>query len=188
MAGRGAVHRRALGGISAGAGGPAGTRLERQTDIADNGLFYDGRLTAARYRAWLRRLAVHYVAVGDAPADYSARMELKLIEGGLAYLRPVAHLRHWTVYRVDGAAPLASGVARVTEMGPNSISLLVARPGDIYLRVRWNSYWRLTGIRGCVAPAGNFTRIEANGSGRAQLVTSFSIGRIGQAHNDASER
>ena len=135
--------------------------------------------TAASYRAWLQRLAVRYVAVADAPADYSRAPELKLIAGGLPYLKLVAHLPHWTVYAVAGATPLASGAARVTRMGPNSLSLASTRPGSTYLRVRWSPYWRLTGVRGCVERAGDFTRIQTDGSGRARLMISFSIGRIG---------
>ncbi len=158
---------------------PLARGWERQLDIADNSLFYNGRLTAASYRAWLQRLAVRYVAVAQAPADYSARAELKLISDGLPYLRLVAALPHWRVYAVDRATSLATGVARVSEMGPNSLTLEVARPGSAYLRVRWSSYWRLTGVRGCVQRAGDFTRIRADGSGRARLVISFSIGRIG---------
>jgi hypothetical protein len=158
---------------------PLARGWERQLDIADNPLFYDGRLTAASYRTWLQRLAVRYVAVADTPADYSARDELKLIASGLSYLKPIAHLRHWTVYAVGKPAPLATGVARVTQMGPNSVSLSVTRPGSTYLRVRWSSYWKLTGVPGCVMRAGDFTRIEARASGPARLVISFAIGRIG---------
>jgi hypothetical protein len=158
---------------------PLARGWERQLDIGDNGLFYDGRLTAADYRAWLQRLAVRYVAVADAPADYSARAELKLIAGGLPYLKLITRLPDWTVYGVMDARPLASGVARVTHLGPNSVSLALARAGSTYLRVRWSPYWRLTGVRGCVERDGDFTRIQSRGNGAARLVEAFSIGRIG---------
>ena len=48
---------------------------ERQLDRDRNGLFYDGPtpLTPARYRAWLLEQAVSYVALPDAPLDYSAQ-------------------------------------------------------------------------------------------------------------------
>jgi hypothetical protein len=157
---------------------PLARGWERQLDIADNGLFYGGRLTAATYEAWLHRLAVRYVAVADTPPDYSARAELRLIRGGLPYLRVVARLPHWTVYAVADATPIVSGAGRLVSMGPNSLTLAVAHPGNVYVRVRWSPYWRLSGVHGCVAPAGQFTRIQARQDGHARLQMAFSLGRI----------
>jgi hypothetical protein len=152
---------------------------ERQTDIADDGLFYEPRLTARGYEAWLHALAVRYVAVADAPPDYSARAELRLIRSGLPYLRVVRRLAHWTVYAVARPTPLASGAGRVVALTPGSVRLAVSGPGAIELRVRWSPYWELSGVRGCVAPSGQFTRISTTGSGRATLAMSFSLTRVG---------
>jgi hypothetical protein len=157
---------------------PLARGWERQTDIADNPLFYAHHLTAARYEAWLQRLAVRYVAVADAPADYSARAELRLIKGGLPYLRPVARLPHWTVYAMTRPTALVSGPARLLSFGPSALRLALRRPASIYLRVRWSPYWQLTGVRGCVSPAGRFIRINARNGGRAQLRMSFSLSRV----------
>jgi hypothetical protein len=157
---------------------PLARGWERQLDIADDGLFYDRRLSAGSYDAWLHRLAVRYVAVADAPADYAARGELELIRRGLAYLRLVARLRHWRVYAVARPSPIATGAGRLISMGPNSLTLAFAHPGRVHVRVRWSPYWRLAGVRGCVAPWGQFTLIEARGSGRARLGMSFSLARI----------
>lgn len=158
---------------------PLARGWERQLDIAYDPLFYGGKLTAATYRRWLRRLAVRYVAVPDAPPDYAARAELRLIHHGLPYLRAVARPPHWTVYAVTDAAPLASGTARVTSMEANSLTLDVARPGSTLLRVRYSPYWRLTGVHGCVAPAGQLTRINASQPGHAHLITDFGLSHIG---------
>lgn len=158
---------------------PLARGWERQADIADDPLFYSGRLTAARYERWLQQLAVRYVAVADAPPDYSARAELRLIAGGLPYLRVVARLPHWKVYAVRHATPLASGAGRVVSIGPGTLTLAIARPGDLYLRVRWSPYWQLSGVPGCVAPAGGFTRISADGAGRALLRARFALTRVG---------
>ncbi|MDE3130788.1 MAG: MFS transporter, partial [Acidobacteriota bacterium] len=152
---------------------------ERQTDIADDPLFYDGRLTAARYRTWLHALAVRYVAVADAPPDYAARAELRLIRAGLPYLRVVARLRHWTVYAVADPIPLASGAGRVVSVQPASLRLAITRRGSIEVRVRWSPYWQLGGVHGCVAPAGGFTRVSADAPGRAVLRMRFALGRVG---------
>ncbi|MGH2842342.1 MAG: hypothetical protein ACRDKL_01970 [Solirubrobacteraceae bacterium] len=158
---------------------PLARGWERQLDIADNHLFYGGPLTAATYERWLHRLAVRYVAVPDAPPDYSARAEANLIAHGLRYLKPVATLRHWRVYQVTDATPIASGAATLTDLGPESLTLRFGGPGVAYLRVRFSPYWRLEGVRGCVAPAGGFTRVSARSSGTARLVVDFSLGRIG---------
>ena len=131
---------------------PLARGWERQTDIADNPLFYDGRLTPITYDAWLHQLAVHYVAVADAPPDYAARAELRLIRRGLPYLHVVARLAHWTVYAVDRPTAVASGAGQLVFMGPNSLTVAVAHPGLVRLRVRWSPYWRLSGVGGCVAP------------------------------------
>ncbi|MDE3132648.1 MAG: hypothetical protein KGL15_01135 [Acidobacteriota bacterium] len=158
---------------------PLARGWERQTDIADNPLFYDGRLTAARYRAWLHSLAVRYVAVADAPPDYSSRAELRLIRTGLPFLHVAARLRHWTVYAVGDPTALASGAGRLVSIGPSSLAVAVAHPGVVRLRVHWSPYWRLGGVHGCVAPDGSFTQLWARTRGVARLQIDFSLTRIG---------
>ncbi len=157
---------------------PLARGWERQTDIADDPLFYDGRLTAASYDAWLHRLAVRYVAVADTPPDYAARAELRLIRRGLPYLHVVARLAHWTVYAVEHPTAVVSGAGRLESMGPNSLTVAVAHPGLVRLRVRWSPYWRLSGVRGCVAPDRQFTQLRASASGTARLRSSFALARI----------
>ncbi len=160
---------------------PLARGWERQSDIADNALFYDGRLSAASYHAWLERLAVRYVAVAEEPADYSARGELELIGHGLPYLRRVAALSHWTVYELRDPTAIVTGAGRLVAMGPQRLELAVTRPGTLSVRVRWSPYWRLVGVPGCVTPDAGFTRVVARGSGRAQLQMSFSLARIGSS-------
>ena len=70
---------------------PLARGWERQLDEKANPLFYDGRpLTPERYHRWLRESAVRWVALPDAPLDYSAEAEARLLERGLPYLR-LAH-------------------------------------------------------------------------------------------------
>jgi hypothetical protein len=157
---------------------PLARGWERQTDIADNPLFYGGRLTAARYEAWLHSLAVRYVAVADAPPDYSARREMELVRGGLPYLHVAARLRHWTVYAVADPTAIAGGAGRLVTMGPSSLTVAVAHPGRVRLRLRWSPYWRLRGARGCVMPDGAFTELRMRTAGDARLGMSFALSRI----------
>jgi hypothetical protein len=157
---------------------PLARGWERQLDIADDHLFYGGRLNARTYRGWLDQLAVRYVALPDAPIDHSSRSEVRLIRSGLGYLHVVAALPHWTVYEVKDATPLATGAARVTEMDASALTLDVTRPGRALVRVRFSPYWRLSGVRGCVAPAGALTELRFYTRGRARLAISFSLSRV----------
>ena len=157
---------------------PLARGWERQLDIKDNHLFYAGVLTAERYRRWLDELAVRFVAVSDASLDYSSRAETKLIDAGLPYLHLVMRSSHWRIYAVAGAAPLATGTASAQAIGPDWVKLRARRPGRVLLRVRYTPYWALSSGAGCVAPAGEFTRLALRRSGPVRLGIRFSFARI----------
>ena len=60
---------------------------ERQLDRKLNPLFYQSApLTGTEYRSWLDDLGVGYVAVPQAPLDYAALGEKRLIKRGPAAL------------------------------------------------------------------------------------------------------
>jgi hypothetical protein len=158
---------------------PIARGWERQLDIKYNHLFYGGSLTAGTYYAWLRELAVKFVAVSDAPLDYSAVAEQALIDRGLPYLHLVYRSAHWRVYEVAGATPIVQGPASLTAYGPNSLTLVARRAGTLFVRVRFSPYWAITGNSGCVEPAGEFTGVTLRRPGPAKLVIRFSLGRIG---------
>ena len=157
---------------------PSPRGWERQLDIKYNGLFYGGPLTARTYLAWLRQLAVRFVAVPDTSLDYAGVKEAALIDRGLPYLRLLMQSRHWRVYEVLGATPIVQGPARLLAIGANSLTLAATRPGSSYVRVRFTPYWAITQGSGCVAPDGGFTRLTLRRAGRAKLTISFSLGRI----------
>jgi hypothetical protein len=90
-------------------------------------VLYRSRLGASPYRAWLERTGVAYVALPDAPLDYSAVGEAQLIRQGVAYLEPVWRSRHWRVYRVRGARSLVSGPGRLVSIGPDWFALRATR-------------------------------------------------------------
>jgi hypothetical protein len=158
---------------------PLARGWERQLDIRYNSLFYNGRLTAATYNAWLHQLAVRYVAVSDADLDYSAHQETSLIDRGLPYLHLVFRSAHWHVYAVANPTPIAQGPARLQRLGPNSLTLNASRPGTVDLRVRFTPYWALAQGSGCVVDNRGFTELRLRSAGQIRLVTSFSLGRIG---------
>jgi hypothetical protein len=159
---------------------PLARGWERQLDRKVNPLFYDGApLAAARYRRWLDDNAVRYVALADAPIDYSAAAEAALVRSRPAYLREVFHDRHWRIYAVSDPAPLARGAgARVTAMDSDTVDLDVPRAGRIVVRVRFTPYWRITRGQGCVAPAGDWTAITVRTPGHVRIATHFALSRV----------
>jgi hypothetical protein len=156
---------------------PLARGWERQLDIKDNALFYNGTLSPSTYHTWLRGLGVRFVAVSDASLDYSARAEEALIDRGLPYLELVLRTRHWRVYEVKNATPFAQGAAAATAIGPNWVDLRAARAGTAFVRVRYTPYWSLR--HGCVQPAGDFTRLTLSQAGTTKLSIRFSPSRIG---------
>jgi hypothetical protein len=157
---------------------------ERQLDRGRNGLFYGSeRLDGATYRSWLEREAISYVALPDAPLDYSAKAEAALLEdpaaGSGAYLREVWHSRHWRLYAVADPAPLAQAPAVMTAASSESFTLSVPRPGSYEVRLRFTPYWALADGPGCVAEApGGWTRVEISRPGFVHVVIRFSLSRV----------
>jgi hypothetical protein len=153
----------------------------RQLDTVRNPLFYQaGALTPRRYRRWLNRNAVRFVALPDAPLDPSARAEGAVLRRGVPGLREVWRDAHWRVFAVVGGRPLATGAARVTALDTDGVTLTARRAGLVDLRVRFNPYWQLSGGRGCVAQAPDgFTRVRVYGPGAVRLEPAFAPVRAG---------
>ena len=94
-------------------------------------VFYDGRrLTGQRYLRWLHDNAVRYVALADAPIDYSAAAEAKRIRNGdVPGLREVLRDAHWRVFAVQRPDAAGHRRARAVALGPDSVDLDVPRAG-----------------------------------------------------------
>lgn len=156
---------------------PLARGWERQLDVRNNAIFYDGTLDPRSYESWLHDNAVRYVALPDARLDGSARAEARMIRGGLSYLRPVWRDGDWRVYMVRSGAPLADNAA-VTKLGTDSFDLSVGARGRVLVRVRFTPYWRVEGSGGCVSRApGGWTRVVA-APGPLRVATRFAPGRI----------
>jgi hypothetical protein len=157
----------------------------RQVDRARNELFYEGVLTHRRYRGWLRRNAVRYVALPDAASDYSAKREHALIASEPSYLRLRASLPHWRVYQVTRTSPLVRsngpGRARLSNVGPQSFVLAVEKPGRFVVRVRATPFWKVSGGAGCVGKAGQWTLVRADRAGLVRVSIRFSLARARRA-------
>jgi hypothetical protein len=164
----------------------------RQLDRTRNNVFYEGRLTHSRYRSWLRRNGVQYVALADASPDYSAKAERRMIASHPRYLRLEATLEHWRVYRVMGTKPLlqSSGGARgsLVSIGPQSFSLRARTSGRFTVRVRSSPFWRLTAGHGCVGREGHWTMVRVDRPGTIQASIRFSLGRALGTSADGGRR
>jgi hypothetical protein len=155
---------------------------ERQLDTYRNAIFYEESkpLSAARYRAWLSQNAISYVALSDAPADYSAKAEVRLLRGGgVPYLREVWRSAHWRLYAVLNATPLASPPSSLRSLNSDSLTLYAPRAGNYIVRVRFTPYWALASGGGCVADAPDgWTELQAHAAGSFHVVIRFALARV----------
>jgi hypothetical protein len=158
---------------------PIARGWERQLDRKLNPLFYADSISAGKYRRWLDRLAVRYVALSGGTLDYAGLKEAALIRSGLPYLQPVFHNANWTVYEVSHAVPLVQRPAHMVELDSDRFSLYSAEPGSFLVRVHYSPYFSLADGIGCIeeSPKG-FTTVHLSEPGFAEVVTSFSPLRI----------
>jgi hypothetical protein len=150
-----------------------------QLDRARNGVFYENRLTHGRYRGWLERNGVRYVALPDAPLQQSARPERRLIRTEPGYLEARWSSPHWRVYEVADPRPLVRsefGDARLLSLKPESFTLRVERPGTFTVLARPSPYWEINRGRGCIGERGRWTTVSVRHPGTVRAEVSFSMG------------
>jgi hypothetical protein len=151
----------------------------RQLDRTRSSLFYEGNLTSERYRSWLARNGVRYVALADAPIHQFAAAERRLILREPDYLEPVWTSAHWQVFEFTDPRPLVRGLdgakARLGSLSTDSFTLHVERPGTFRVLVRSSPFWELTGSRGCVGRDGKWTAVRVPDLGRTRVEVSFSM-------------
>jgi len=147
---------------------PLARGWERQYDRKVNDVFYKGKLTPARYDAWLRENAIRWVALPDAHMDPSAITEAHLVGSGQPFLQEVWRSEHWRLYAVRDAVPIG-----VTALRPDGFDA----PGAGLVRIRFSPYWAVIRGQGCVErAAGGWTRVRA--SGPVTVGMRFAPGRI----------
>jgi hypothetical protein len=158
---------------------PLARGWERQLDREDNGLFYSGRLTVARYRTWLGENAVRFIALPDAPLDSSAHAEAALLRRPETWLRLVWHDRDWRVWELRAPTPMASGSGALTRMGTDGFTVRARAPGTLFVRERFTPYWALVQGAGCVSQApGGYTEVRLRRAGVARVAVRFSLARV----------
>ncbi len=141
----------------------------RQLDTDRHALFYDGRLTAASYRDWLRRWAVGFVVLPAQPLDKAGRAEAALIARGLPYLTEIHRDARWHLYRVRDAVPIASAPARVTAQDTAALTVTVPSPGTTTLRVAW-SPWLAASGDACLTRDGAFATLRTTKPGHYRIT------------------
>jgi hypothetical protein len=165
----------------------------RQLDTTRDDIFYsdDNHLTTGAYEHWLHRNAISYVALPDAPLDYSSVAERRLILSAPPYL----HLRwtspHWRIYAVRNPQPLvepmAGAAAHTLWVGRQSFGLDVTRPGDFLVRVNFTPYWSIARGAGCLLRHGEWTIARASHPGILRVSADFSLGRAWNAVTGAKK-
>jgi hypothetical protein len=159
----------------------------RQLDTTRDRVFYgdERRLTDRGYRRWLHDNAIRYVALPDAPLDYSSVAERRLILGAPDYLRPRWSDAHWRVYEVRDPAPLVQplegGAARVLRAGHGGLALDVTRPGRFLVRLAFTPYWSIARGQGCLIRHGDWTIARVARPGVFRVAADFSLGRAWNA-------
>jgi hypothetical protein len=148
----------------------------RQLDMQYNSIFYRSDLTPAKYRDWLLKRGVRYVALPDVALDNSSIGEAKLLKGGLPYLRPAWQDAHWKVWIFTGAQGLVSGNADLTELGVSSVAVNFRKPGVATVLVHYNPYWRLDVGKACVFESTDgWTGILTEQAGPVRLTARLSV-------------
>jgi hypothetical protein len=141
----------------------------RQDDFPQNALLYDG-LDRSSYLSWLRGLGVRYVLLPNAPTDYSAKDEERLLRSGKSGLDPVFRTVNLTVFEVPAARPVVTGPApaEVVDVGQGHMIVRLEQPGSYRVAVRHSPYWRSDA--GCVSQgADGMLRLDALRSGLIRL-------------------
>jgi hypothetical protein len=150
---------------------------ERQLDTKYDALFYAARLSERTYRAWLLENAVNFVALSDAPLDFSSIQEATMIRHGLPFLREVFQSTNWRVYAVIGARPLASGPGQLTAMDGDGFALHAKHAGTFVVRVHYNPYWKLVAGAGTVTEGqGGWTQVRTSRAGEIAIDAEFPLG------------
>ncbi len=164
----------------------------RQLDTTRDDIFYDeNELTAASYGHWLRQNAISYVALPDAPLDYSSVTERRLILRDPSYLQLRWSSPHWRIYAVRNPEPLVdpmgAAAAHTLWVGRQSFGLDVTRPGEFLVRVNFTPYWSISRGAGCLLRRGEWTVARASHPGIFRVSADFSVGRAWNAVTGAKK-
>ncbi|HZQ02698.1 MAG TPA: hypothetical protein VFA88_01625 [Gaiellaceae bacterium] len=164
----------------------------RQDDFPQNELLYDpfGRRP---YLRWLHELGARYVVLPNAPLDYSARNEAKLLRSGRSGLTPVFRTRDLTIYAVPAPVPIVTGPGqpRVLALTDSTILLRLARAGTYRLALHYSPYLAAPGA--CMrATADGMIELQNRRPGVLKLAFTVTASRalaaIAGSHSSCGEK
>ena len=154
-----------------GAGIPLARGWFRQNDYPQNRLLYsDDGLARGAYLSWLRSLGIRYVVLTDAPPDYSAQAEAKLLRTGRSGLTRVMKTKHLSIYAVPSPRPLITGPspAAVVRLTETQVTIRATEAGTYRLAIRYSPYWLAS--TGCLDPGkDSMIRLRIPAPGTVQL-------------------
>ena len=154
-----------------GAGIPLARGWFRQNDYPQNRLLYsDDGLARGAYLSWLRSLGIRYVVLTDAPPDYSAQAEAKLLRTGRSGLTRVMKTKHLSIYAVPSPRPLITGPspAAVVRLTETQVTVRATEAGTYRLAIRYSPYWLAS--TGCLDPGkDSMIRLRIPAPGTVQL-------------------
>lgn len=152
---------------------PLARGWERQLDVRDNRLFYEGKLSASDFIDWLHRRAVDHVAVPRRGAlDFGSTKERSLLSTPLPGLTKIWSNTDWTVYTVDSPRPIVDSPATVVKSRRTALTLFSKEPGSMHVVVRWSPWLSVTGP-GCVSRDGDEVRVRFRSPGIVILTSSL---------------
>lgn len=150
----------------------------RQADVDRNPLFYDGSLTPDTYHAWLKRWAVRYVVLSDSTPDWQGVDEARIVSAGQPWLKQIWRDDHWHLYGLTDPEPMAEPPATVARADDGELDINVPSSGWVLVRVPWSPWLVVRGdAEGCVAQAGDWTRLWAPVPGSYRLGGSYQLPR-----------
>lgn len=121
----------------------------RQADMERNPLFYDDTLNSANYHDWLKRWAVHFVVLPkDEPDPGGAERERELVQRGMPYLKQIWGDANWQLFRVTDPTSLAEPNTVVERAGQTEVTMKVAKPGRILIRIPYSPWLSVVDAKG----------------------------------------
>ncbi len=169
------------------AGIPIARGWFRQDDFPQNAVLYN-KLGANAYVDWLHALGVRYVVLTDAPLDYSARGEARLLRRGRSGLQRVFSSAHVTIFSVPHPHGIVTGApgAHVTRFAASTITVELPRAGNYRIAVRYSPYWHATS-HACVEPRSDgMLGLDVGRGGRVKIEFALTAGRALSAGASAS--
>ncbi len=150
----------------------------RQDDFPQNALLY-GRFGPRAYLRWLHQMAVRYVVLTSAPADYSAIQEARLLRSGHSGLDVVYRSRDATIFAVPSPQAIITGpdAPSVLALASSSIVVRLRSAGSYHLALRYTPYWSAPGA--CVSETkSGLIDLRARRAGVLQLRFSLTASNL----------